>query len=52
MVIHYDTRSVFKNIDAYMKLKELSVGDPDLHLEAKLSKVQLERHHVFKCLLV
>ena len=41
MVIHHDARPVLAKINEYMKLKEGSVGDPDLYLGAKLRKVEM-----------
>ena len=40
MVIHHDDRPILDRIDKFMKLKESSVGDPDIYLGAKLKKVQ------------
>ena len=42
LVVHHDARPVLDKIDKYMKLKEGSVGDPDIYLGAKLKKVQLD----------
>ena len=41
IVVHHDTMSVLKDIDDYMALKPTSVGDPDMCLGAKLSKVKM-----------
>ena len=42
MVIHHDARTILGRIDKFMKLKESSVGDPDIYLGAKLNKVQMD----------
>lgn len=39
MVIHHDARLVLDRIDKLMKLKETSVGDPDIYLGEKLREV-------------
>ena len=41
IVIHHDPIPVLKDIDAYMKLKPTSVGDPEMYQGAKLSIVQM-----------
>ena len=41
MVIHHDVRPILDRIDKFMNLKEISVGNPDLYLGAKLNKVQM-----------
>ena len=41
MVIHHDARPILYLIDKYMKLKESSVGDPDIYLGAKLRKMKM-----------
>ena len=41
MVIHHDARTILDRIDNSVKLKESSVGDPDIYLGAKLKKVQM-----------
>ena len=41
LVIHHDSMSVLKKIDKYFKLKPSSVGDPDLYLGAKVTKMKL-----------
>ena len=42
LVVHYDGESVLKRLDKYFKLKEGSVGDPDVYLGAKLKRMRLE----------
>ena len=42
MVIHHDARPILDRIDKFMKLNEISVGDPDIYLGAKLKKVQMD----------
>ena len=42
LVVHHDGESVLKRLDKYFKLKEGSVGDPEVHLEAKLKRMRLE----------
>lgn len=42
MVIHHGAMSVLKNVEAYMKLEKPFVDNPDVYLEAKLLRVQLE----------
>ena len=42
LVIHHDALPILKQVDAFMKLKESSVGDPDIYLGAKLKKVKLK----------
>ena len=44
MVIHHDSRPILDRIDKFMKLKESSVGDPDIYLGAKLNKVQMDNY--------
>ena len=44
MVIHHDAKTILDRIDKFMKLKESSVGDPDIYLVAKLNKVQMNNH--------
>ena len=39
MVIHHDTRPILDRIYKFMKLKESSIGNPDIYLGAKLNKV-------------
>ena len=41
MVFHHDSRPDLDHIDQLMKLKEGSVGDPDIYLGANLKKVQM-----------
>ena len=41
MVIHHEARPILDLIDKYMKLKESSVGDPDIYLGAKLRKMKM-----------
>ena len=41
LVMHYNADPVLKAIDKFMKLKESSVGDPDIYLGAKLKKTQM-----------
>ena len=40
-MIHHDSMSVLKKIDKYFKLKPSSVGDPELYLGAKVTKMNL-----------
>ena len=42
MVIHHDARAILDRIGNFMKLKESSVGDPDIYLGAKLKKLQMD----------
>ena len=42
LVVHHDGESVLKRLDKYFKLKEGSVGDPEVYLGAKLKKMRLE----------
>ena len=42
MVIHHDARPILDRIEKFMKLKEISVGDPDIYLGAKMKKVQMD----------
>ena len=42
VVIHHDVRLILDMIDKFMKLKESSVGNPDIYLGAKLKKVQMD----------
>ena len=42
MVIHHEARPILDRIDKFMKLKESSVGDPDIYLGAKLKKVHMD----------
>ena len=39
MVIHHDARPILDSIDKFMKLEDISVGDPDIYLGAKLKKL-------------
>jgi len=41
LVIHHDSMSVLKRIDTYFKLKPSSIGDPDVYLGAKVTKMNL-----------
>ena len=41
MVIHHEAHPVLDLIDKYMKLKESSVGDPDLYLGAKIGNMKM-----------
>ena len=41
LVFHHDAKPALDRIYQIMKLKESSVGDPDIYLVAKLKKVQL-----------
>ena len=43
LVVHHDARLVLDYIDKFMKLKEGSVGDPDIYLGAWLTKVQISK---------
>ena len=40
-MIHHDSLSVLKRIDLYFTLKPSSVGDPDIYLGAKVTKMNL-----------
>ena len=42
MVIHHYARPILDRIEKFMKLKESSVGDPDIYLGAKLKKVHMD----------
>ena len=42
LVIHHDALSILKKIDSYFKLKPTSVGDPDIYLGAKVTKMNLK----------
>ena len=42
MVIHHDARPILDRIDKFMKLKESSVGNPDIYLGANLKKVHMD----------
>ena len=39
MVIHNNSLSILKNIDNHFTLKPLSIGETDIYLGAKLSKI-------------
>ena len=41
MIIHHDANPALDLIDKYMKLKESSVGDPELYLGAKIRKMKM-----------
>ena len=41
LCIHHDGESTIKIIDKYFKMKDGSIGDPDLYLGAKLRKTRL-----------
>ena len=42
MVIQLDTRSILVRIDKFLKIKESSVGDPDIYSGAKLKKLHMD----------
>ena len=42
MVIHHDARPIIDRIDKFMKLKESSVGYPDIYLDSNLKKVHMD----------
>ena len=42
MVIHHNARPILDRIDKFMKLKKISVGNPDIYLGAKLKKLQMD----------
>ena len=42
MVIHHDSIPILDSIDKFMKLKESSVGDPDIYLRTNLKKMQMD----------
>ena len=42
IVIHHNTESVLWIIDKYFKLNPSLISDPDIYLEAKSKKMQLE----------
>ena len=44
MVYHHDVRPILDSIDKFMKLKEISVGDPDIYLGAKLKKLYMDKN--------
>ena len=37
LVVRYDSRPALYHIDQFMKLKKVSVGDPDMYLGTKLN---------------
>ena len=41
LVIFHDSLSILKRIDSYFKLKPASIGDPDIYLGAKVTKMNL-----------
>ena len=41
MVIHHDSLSILKNIYKYFTLKHFPIGEPDIYLGAKLSKITM-----------
>ena len=41
MVIHYESIYILKRIESYFKLKPASIGDPDIYLGAKVTKMNL-----------
>ena len=41
LVIHHDSLSILKRIDSYFKLKPTSIGDPDIYLGDKVTKMNL-----------
>ncbi len=41
LCIHHDPMSVMKEINGYLPLKPISVGDPNIYLGAKLKETQL-----------
>ena len=41
MVIHHDDEGIIISIDKYFKLEPISIGDPNIYLGAKLSKMRL-----------
>ena len=41
LVIHPDSLSVLKRVDSYFNLKPASIGDPDIYLGAKVTKMNL-----------
>ena len=44
MVIHHDARPILDRIEKFMKIKESSVGDPDINLGDKLKKVHMDNN--------
>ena len=44
MVIHHDSRPILDRIDKFMKLKYISVGDPDIYQGDKLKKVHMDNN--------
>ena len=44
MVIHHDARPILDRIEKFMKLKESSVGNPEIYLGTKLKKVQMDNN--------
>ena len=41
LIIHHDSLSILKRMDYYFKLKPNSIGDPDIYLGAKVTKMNL-----------
>jgi len=41
LVVHHDAESVLSRIDKYFKMKDGSIGDPDIYLGARLKKMTL-----------
>ena len=41
LVIHHDSLFILKIIDSYFKLKPTSIGDPDIYLLEKVTKMKL-----------
>ena len=44
LVINHDAMKVIKRIDKYMTIKPSSMGDPDIYLGAKLSKMKMNNN--------
>ena len=42
IVIHHDARPILDRIDKLLKLKESSVGKPDIYLGAKLNDLEVK----------
>ena len=39
LAIHHDAKAVLEQLDHYFKMKDGSIGDPDIYLGAKLRKI-------------
>ena len=43
-MMHHDSLSVLKKLDKYFKLKPSSIGDPDIYIGAKVTKMTLKNN--------